>query len=232
MLNQLKELLEKIPFPIVVVLYVLYLGWDFYGFRSDPESQLNQANVRLGSARDEIGKMRKRVQEVTEFAKTLDVKRMELRKLAQELEATKTTLSDSLDTPAFMKSVVTEAQRTGVVVLALKPLEATRKEHYGQQDFQLRFRGVYAQLIAFLDRVSSMQRIVRVDDFLLKPTSPPSSRYVILEGELKLKAFYYLGTRADELAKNGLDSKLNGMTGAPAENPQAVGAGSPAKGTP
>lgn len=226
MLNQFKELIEKIPFSIILMLYLASLGWDYFGFLNNTDSQLAAANTRLTTAREEIGKLRKRVQETQEFSRTLEVKRMEMRKLAQELEDSKTTLSDSLDTPSFMKAVVTEAQRSGISVLGLKPLEGARKEYYGQQEFLLQFRGVYAQLVGFLERVSTMQRIVRIDDFKMKPTSPASARYVMLEGEMKMKSFYYLGSRADELAK---------ATSAPGTKPGAAPAGvpgAPAKGTP
>lgn len=219
MLTQFKELLEKIPFPILLVVYLASLSWDYYGFLNDSESPLAAANIRLSTARVEIGNLRKRVREVQEFSRTLEVKRTEIRKLAGELEDTKTTLSDSLDTPSFMKAVVTEAQRSGISVIGLRPLDGARKEYYGQQEFTLQIHGVFAQVVGFLERISTMQRIVRIDDIKVKPISPASARYVMLESELTLKSYYYLGTRADEVAKAAAS-----QGSAPGANPDAASA--------
>lgn len=199
--EKIKELLDRVPITLFLVIYILYLGYDYHLFKTDPRSGLNLEKAKVEKAENEVKKLKTRVKEVSEFVKSLEAKKAELRGLAQDLDSTKATLSESLDIPAFMKVVLTEAKKMGLTVLALKPTLSSVKEYYVEQAFELTFKGVFVQFIGFLERLANLEKIVRVDDFVMTPTKTNSSRYIELEGKLQLKTFRYNGSKADDLAK-------------------------------
>lgn len=221
--DKLIEILKKIPFVPLVGLYVAYLGYDYYEFLNDPGATLALKQGDLTAAQAEAEKLKGRVKAANDFLKRLDVKKQELRRLAQDLDDTKAVLSDSLDVPAFMDTVVTEAKRSGITVIGLKPGEQSKHEYYHQQTFDLSFRGAFVQVVGFFDRISNMQKIVRMDNFNVKPVSGTSSKIVELQGTVQLKAYRYAGSKADELAKKGSESVAPPPPPTPSKAPSSGG---------
>ncbi len=133
----------------------------------------------------------------------------------------KSTLTENNDIPSFMKLVLTEAKRVGLMVTSLSPLPSLTKQYYIEQPFDLSFQGVYIQLIAFLDRLAQSERIVRVDDFTVKPrgNTAKANRFVELEVTIKVRTYVYLGTPEDEVATQGGSDAVKAA--APAESPAA-----------
>jgi hypothetical protein len=121
------------------------------------------------------------------------------RTLALQLNELKATLSESLDLGAFIGTVVKEADKVGLSVQGIKPSENKEGEYYTEQAFDMGFHGFYVQLLVFLDHLAGLERIIRVDKFTIKSTSPATSQYVDLEGTLQLKTYRYKGTDADKL---------------------------------
>jgi Tfp pilus assembly protein PilO len=221
-MDKLKEILERIPVGMLVALYVGYLGYDAYTFVNASDSPLGQKSAELQTVQKENGDLQVKIKKANDFFKSLDAKKAELRTLAQTLDDLKTTLSTETDVPGFMKMAVTEAKRVGLAVMGIKPLAEVEREYYKEQPFELEFRGVYVQLLVFLDRLSNVQNIVRVDDFDIKPIGLSTSRFVELDGVVKIKTYKYVGTKADAIGRPG-DTKPN-----PASSP-VQGAGTPAK---
>ncbi|MCM2321644.1 MAG: type 4a pilus biogenesis protein PilO [Oligoflexia bacterium] len=230
-LNRIKDIIEKVPFLFLLVLYLGYLGMGYHGFLNDPASELNLKKAELKASQEDLAKLSRKVEETREFIRSLNVKREEMRRLAQQLEDTKAVLTETLDVPAFMKLVLTEAQRVGLNVQSIRPGEASRGEHYAQQIFDVNFHGVYIQLIGFLDRLANLQKIVRVDDFMMKPISASTAKYVELEGVLQLKVFRYIGTKADEIAHKD-NAALSGAAPGIAGGAAAPAGASPAATSP
>jgi Tfp pilus assembly protein PilO len=201
--DQLKQALAKIPFGLLLVLYVGFLAFDLYSFTTDSTSPLVMKQVSNEETKKEIARLTQKVQEANEFYKKLDQKRAELRGLATELDQMKITLSENIDVAAFVKTVVTEAGRTGLSVNSIRPGEAKTTEYYVEQPFELTFKGVYAQFVIFLDRISNLEKVVRVDNFGIRRTGLSTAPYVELNGSIQIKTYKYVGSKADQLAKSG-----------------------------
>lgn len=182
-----------------------YLGWEYYSFTSDPSSELGMRQAQREQKKADIAAKEKTLSDAKNFYQNLERKREELRQLSQELATMKSTLTENNDVPTFMKLVLNEAKRVGLSVTSLSPLSAQKKEYYIEQPFEMNFQGVYVQLIAFLDRIAQAERIVRIDDFSVRPrgTSARASRFVELEGTIRVRSFVYLGTQEDEVATKG-----------------------------
>lgn len=224
-----KDLLGKIPVLPVFFLGLGYFAYDFYSFSSDGASPLMQKRAQVTAIRAENTKLQEQVKKAQEFYKSLDRKREDLKALAQQLDQMRATLSDSLDIPQFIKMVITEAGKVGIRVLSIKPTESKKHEYYVEQAFDVSFRGVYLQTLVFLDRLASLERIIRVDNFDIKRQGSSLSQYVELGGTIQVKAFKYLGSKADDLVKTGGSVTANGApaTAAPGAAPAASAA--PAK---
>jgi Tfp pilus assembly protein PilO len=191
-----------------------YLGWGYYSFTTDPTSELGTRKVALERKTKDIQVKEKKIADAKAFYQNLEKKRDELRSLSTELVTMKSTLTESNDIPAFMKLVLTEAKHVGLTVTSLSPLPAKTKQYYIEQPFDLAYQGVYVQLIAFLDRLAQAERIVRVDDFTVKPRSGTSraSKFIELEGTIKVRTYVYLGTQEDVVATSGGSDTLKKNT--------------------
>jgi Tfp pilus assembly protein PilO len=200
--ERLKELLKKIPVSMLFALFVVYLGYQIYSFYNDNTSPFNQKKLQITQSRTENAQVQNKIKQLEEFYKSLDQKRTELRVLAKQLQDLKGTLSETIDIPLFISMVLSEANRAGVTVMGIKPTESKTSEFYAEQDFQLDFKCVYIQLLVFIEHLAQIERILRVDNVELKPVGPSTSNYVEIGGNIEIKSFRYVGTQADEIAKN------------------------------
>lgn len=203
-------------------LLIIYIAWDYYSFMTDENSELGQKKAQIIQKNADILVSEKKLEDAKDFYRNLEKKRAELRALSNELSTMKSTLTETPDPPGFMKLVLNEAKRVGISVTSLSPLPAQTKQFYIEQPFDLNFQGVYVQLIAFLDRLAQAERIVRIDDFSVRPrtTASRGSRFVDLEGTIKVRSYVYLGTQEDEIANKGGSDALKAS-----EKPPAGGGG-------
>jgi Tfp pilus assembly protein PilO len=129
-----------------------------------------------------------------------------------------------------MKTILTEAKRVGLNVFSIKPAAITQSDYYEEHPFDLGFRGVYVQLVVFLEHLSSLQNIARVDSLEIHPVGNSASKYVELEGTVQIKTYKYLGTKADTVLKAGAATPpgMGGPGGKPASSEAGNAAGAPA----
>src|SRR5579885_306936 len=138
-MDKLKELLERIPFTMVLIAALGYIGYGFYQFKYSPDSQLTQRTAEVDRLTKENAEIDKRIKSAREFYRTLDQKRMELRQLAQQLDEMKATLTDQLDVPSLVKLFVTEAAKVGLAVSSIRPGATKTEDYYAYQSFFLDF---------------------------------------------------------------------------------------------
>lgn len=212
----IKEYLDKIPIGLITAGFFMYLGYQYYVFNTDPSSPLVVQKKVYDTAKENNVKLDNKLKETREFVKTLELKKVELRQLAQDLKNIKGTLSEKLDIPNFMKMIVTEAKKVGLEVRSLKPLGSTDHEEYTEQLFTMDFGGIFVQFLAFLDRLSNVTEIVRVDEFRMGVSGSSRARFVQLTGNVMIKAFRYRGSKADSIGKPENDSN-SVLLGTPTE---------------
>ncbi len=198
-LDRLKEIVDKIPVGMLLFLYLGYLSYDFYAFRTDSESPLNLKAREVSKAQETKKKLELKLKEANKFVQTLEIKKAEVKKLALELQSMKETLSEKSDVPAFMKMIITEAKKIGVTVVSLRPGGVVDRDFYSETTYLLSFRGVFMQVAGFLDRILNVAEIVRVENLMLKPVASSRDRFVILEGSVDIKTYKYRGSNADSV---------------------------------
>jgi Tfp pilus assembly protein PilO len=185
----------------IFVLVIFTFGYDYYTFENDADSPLNTKKAEIVAMQTKIAGLQTKVKQAEEFYRTLENKKAELRRYAEQLSELKATVSESLDVPAFMKLIVTEAKKVGLGVVGLKPTKLTLHKYYAEQAFEMSFQGVFVQLLVFLDRMSHAQKIVRVDNFAMKPKSGNIGKFIELVGTVEIKSYYYINTPEDEIGK-------------------------------
>lgn len=199
--EQLKTLLEKLPVVPLILVAGAYLGWDYYTFTTDPSSPLLTKQQQVVTVQQDTATTKAKVIKAEEFFRTLEARRSELRQLAIQLEEAKASISEQMDVSSFVKMVVAEANKVGMTVLGIRPTESHDEEYYTQQSFDLKFHGVFVQLVVFMERLANLERIIRVGEIHLKPISAQNNQYVELDGRLQLNTYRYRGSKADELTK-------------------------------
>jgi Tfp pilus assembly protein PilO len=223
--ESIKELLDKVPVTLMLVVYLGYLGSDYYGYMHNAESPLTIKRKEVDDLKAENVKLQGKIKEAEVFLKSLETKKLELRRLAGELDSMKGTLSESLDQAAFMASARLEAKRVGLTVKDLRSGASVQKEYYVEQIFELDFQGVYVQLMLFLEHMANLQRIVRVDTFDIRPASSSVARYVEITGRVQIKAYHYVASKADKLGREEQPSATPAKGVVPADAKRARGDG-------
>ena len=197
----LKERL-RVWAPFIGLLFAIYHAYDYYMvFKTDAASPLMTKNSELSLAIKQNKDLEGKVKSLEEFAKRQKADQENLLALVQQLAETKDALADDVQMPDFMKLVVSEAKRVGMNVLSIVPARKEKKEYYYEYPVEVKFRGLFAQVYSFVNRIASMQRIVRVEKFDMRPVANSFGKYVELEGSLELKTFSYLGSQADDVGK-------------------------------
>jgi Tfp pilus assembly protein PilO len=206
---------EKVPFTLLLAVYIAYLGYGYYQFMNDESGEIHVKQAELRAARDDIQKLEKRVKTVSDFMQSLSVKKQELRQLAQDLQDTKVNLPETLDEADLMEIINLELNRAGLSYSHLTPLGKKSYEFYEASDFSFQSTGVFFQYLTFIESITSLRKILRVTEIKLTPVSPAWSSYVQLSGEMRISAYRYLGTKADELGNAANAAAANAGRGAP-----------------
>jgi Tfp pilus assembly protein PilO len=160
MLEQIKEILDRIPAMLLLAAILGYLAYGHYQFVTDPSSPLLQKTAQVTAAEAQKTELKNKLKAAQEFVLSLEKRRLELRALAKELEELKVSLSETLDIGALIKTVVGEAAKVGLSVSGIRPTDLKESEYYSEQSFALTFHGVYVQLVVFLQRIANLEKII------------------------------------------------------------------------
>jgi Tfp pilus assembly protein PilO len=111
------------------------------------------------------------------------------------------TLSDNLDVPALLKMLILEAKRTGVRVERVEPGLRSQKKYYLEQEFKMNVTGTFAQVVHYFQRIAQLQRILRVEEFSMKPATVTNLSGNVLDSKLSIRAYQYTVSSEDQVAK-------------------------------
>jgi Tfp pilus assembly protein PilO len=205
--EKVKEFLNRIPYIPILLVYLGIVGFQTYNYVEGTDSPIAAKETEIHKEEDKLRDLEKKVKDSKEFIKNLETKRQTLRSLTQQLNDTRTTLSEDIDIPAFIKMVVTEAKKVGLTVNSIQPTQEKAQELYVAQSFDMSYRGVFVQLIVFLERLASLQKIIRTDEIEIHPVSSPTQgRFAEIEGKLVLETYKYAGAKPEEANSDKSDA--------------------------
>ena len=101
----------------------------------------------------------------------------------------------------MIKLLINEAKKIELKVEKIEPGKKNPKEFYSEQEFKLDIRGSYQQILLFVQRVSSLQRILRIEGFSFKPVATGSSSAI--SAQLSVRAYQYSMSKEDQIGKGG-----------------------------
>lgn len=207
-MEQLQKLFARLPILPVAIMYCGWLAYDYHDWMTSPTSDLGAKKGQVASLKQDLEQSKKKLSTGEEFFKNLDSIRDRIRSLTAQLDATKASLSADIDIANFVRIITLEVKKLGLQIKAIKPEEEKKSEYYIEVPFEVSFKGAYVQLLVFFDRVAKFQQVIRIGDFNLRPSGNNMTKYVELSGSVKLIAYKYLGSAADEvLNKDSMKGK-------------------------
>ena len=197
------EGLKRFPFTLIFVAYVAYLGVQLYGFFYAADGQVEQHRLQIASSQAELESSKKKLTE-GKFLKTVESKKQEIQTQIKKLSEYQGALSEGLDVPSMMKMLLTEAKKLELKVDRLEPARKSQKEYYLEQEFKLEVRGTYQQIAIFTQRVSQMERILRIESYTIKPAATATGKVSNqLAGQLFVRAYQYTLSKEDKINVQG-----------------------------
>lgn len=199
--ERIHALLEKIPVPLLFLAVIGYFGYDFWDFTRNETSPLAAKQNEVEAVSNELTKLSGELKRLARFREELESRKSELRALAQKLEALRSSLNETFDDAAFIKAATQEAQLAKLDVRAItKSGLPSKLKYYDEHKFDVNIRGVYFQVLLFLQRVALMSQLVNVDSINLHPTGQKvQAKYSLLEGRIVLKGYNYSRSEADKI---------------------------------
>ncbi len=205
-LGVLDDLLErptgqKIALLAGAILVIVALDWQyFYGARA---AQLSKLQQELSERRAELEVKKGRADA------RADVER-ELRDLSAELKRAEARLPDQREIADLLSSIAGNARKSGLDITLFRQKPEVYRDFYAEVPVQMEMRGTYHDLVAFLDRVKRLDRIVNVANIQLKKPRVDGDR-VLIDASCTATTFRFLDEaerrRVAEEAKKGEKGK-------------------------
>jgi type IV pilus assembly protein PilO len=204
---KINEIVAKIPITLLLMAYLLFLGYQWYDFKNGSDSALNVKKSELEDAEKKKDQLNKKLVTLSEFAKNVEKKKRDLLQAMADLSALKDAIPEQNELPTLMNVLVTEAKRVGLSVKGINPQPEVRKEYYIEQPVKLEVGGAYFQLLAFTERLTSVSQVIQIGTLDVAPSQDKSPKGILLAAKMDVKFFKYLGTQADNLGKQDSGSQ-------------------------
>lgn len=172
--------LAKMPMParIGVTMVFLVLGALAYYvvFYSDVSGQIERTIAKRSTLDGELAAAKKAEQAYQKDLEELAKRRERERELNKVLPA-------NTEYPAFLSSVQTVANMSGVDLTAWTPQPEVREEYYARVPMKLSLRGRFHQVAKFFYGIGQNDRIMNMENITLKnPAVQDRDVYVEVEG--------------------------------------------------
>lgn len=177
--------LDKLP-PVAKVgvgaLFAVLVGLLYFViFYSDVDNELTSAQRRQTALQGELAKAQISKEE---YQKDLDEKTRR-EQLAREQ---KKILPDDPEMPAFLSSLQGVASNSGVNLTSWSPVDEVPDQFYAKVPMKLTLRGKFHQIAKFFHGVGQIDRIINVENILLKQPKMEGDE-VTIEAECLATAF-------------------------------------------
>ena len=201
-MEALKNLLQRIPVPLLVIVVALYYAWDFYSFQTAEDSPLKAKQADIVTAETQLTAAQNKLKQLEKFQAENELIKGEVRALAQRLEDLRANLSDRFDEGVFIATVQREAQRS---LGGLKSIRAVGtpvvQNFYVEHKFDVEVQGLYWQILVLLKRLASNPTLINVESLVLAPTTEKIQKKTKIDMKIVLKGYRYSPSDADKKAQ-------------------------------
>lgn len=160
--------------PLVIFYFLLY---------KPNTEKIEKLELQVQNSSEELKKVRKAARDLPKYQKELE--------LAQsEFESTSVLLPKSQEIPNLLRNISDLGKGAGLDFLSFVPGPETPKDFYAEIPIDIKIKGPYHNLGAFLDTVSKLERIVTVNN--IKTENPEQgSGEILLTSSCKLVTYRF-----------------------------------------
>ncbi len=152
---------------LIVLFTLLVLGGGFYYLKYKPQA------AQINSLKTSISAEEKKLAELKKAAAESQALEAEIAKLEAEFSQLLTLLPDQREIPGLLDSISRLASEAGLEQVSFQPQPEKLMDFYAAIPVRLELVGGYNELGVFLDRVSKLDRIVKVDNLTLSRLKQP-----------------------------------------------------------
>ncbi len=161
----------------IILALTLYL-WQWY-------FPVREEIVNYEKQKVDLEKKLKTLQGVQ---KEIDKFKAEIAILTSQYQKQSEILPHEEEMPKLLNSIVDLSKETGVIIKAFTPGTIKKLENYQEMGVNLKLLGNFHSLVAFMDRIDKLKRIVNVEDITLGSPNIYNGK-ILLNSECNLKIF-------------------------------------------
>lgn len=160
----------------------------FYFFIYKPNTEkIEKLALQVKNSNEELKKVRKAARDLPKYQKELELTQ-------SEFESTSVLLPKSQEIPNLLRNISDLGKGAGLDFLSFVPGPETPKDFYAEIPIDIKIKGPYHNLGAFLDTVSKLKRIVTVNN--IKTENPEQgSGEILLTSSCKLVTYRFTNVK-------------------------------------
>ena len=185
------ESIMKLPTPhkigLLVLISVFILGAYWQGIHRPKMEDIAGKESKLSELIMERNNKRN-------IAKNYDKFKEEVATLQENLKKSLAKLPDRKEIPKLLKSISNMSTEAGLEVLLFKPQGEKSAQFYARVPVELKFVGSYHKIGMFFSYVSTLPRIVNIEDFSIQNTQRKKSKQLLLNTSCVATTYRYVET--------------------------------------
>jgi len=193
-MDQLIDRLSKAPPALkyggIVVVLVLLTAANFFLFISPTEQRIQQNAIRLRQLEDQLA-------EKQAIAQNLNERRKEMAELEQQLAEALTELPEKKEIDELLAQLNDIGKKAGLEIQKIEPGNESNATFYARIPVKMAVVGNYHEIAVFLQELSTMRRIVNVNNIKLSGAEMRNDK-VVLKSEFLATTFRFLDQPANQ----------------------------------
>ena len=172
---------------ILISILIVPLVIFYFSLYKPNTEKIEKLKLQVQNSSEELKKVRKAARDLPKYQKELE--------LAQsEFESTSVLLPKSQEIPNLLRNISDLGKGAGLDFLSFVPGPETPKDFYAEIPIDIKIKGPYHNLGAFLDTVSKLERIVTVNN--IKTENPEQgSGEMLLTSSCKLVTYRFTNVK-------------------------------------
>lgn len=152
-------------------------------------NEIHSLESKLKTSSEELKKVRIAARDLPKYQK-------ELEDAQQEFETTSVLLPKGQEIPNLLRSISDLGKASGLDFLSFVPGAELPKDFYSEIPIDIKIKGPYHNLGAFLDKVSKLERIVTVNNIKTEKTENEGSE-ILLSSSCRLLTYRFTNVKLE-----------------------------------
>jgi type IV pilus assembly protein PilO len=181
----MKKFLISLLISLVIVIGYIYM------FGINPSEAAKKGQKTETEVLEEINSVQTKIYDLKAQGSNEDLD-IEIKKLKQEIMQASSMFPKDIGITGLLKDLSIIGESSGLQILLFEPMEPINEGVYEEIPIKLKIRGTYKQVASFFYGISSLERIIKIQD--MKITGPISNSGIIMtESELMITTYRIIG---------------------------------------